>query len=193
MYSKFFSPHPTLYTSRLKLRLVKRSDAYELYDFCKRPETSKFAKWEPHSSLYDTKQYINWKLSQHRKAKCTSFIVTDKNDNNILGTCSYVNLDLNSKSAEIGYSIRSECWGNGYAPEAASALIWYGFEIMKLQRIYARVVAENVQSIRVLEKLGMEYEGTHKKEYYFNGKTADIKVYAMTDDAYFKGVKYSEI
>ncbi len=59
---------------------------------------------------------------------------------------------------EVGYSLMPHVWGQGLAPEASAACLRYGFHRLGLDSIIAITLAENQQSRRVMEKLGMTYE-----------------------------------
>ena len=63
------------------------------------------------------------------------------------------------RRAELGYWLGVPYWGKGYATEASQEILRFGFETLKLRRIYASYVTENPTSGRVLEKIGMRYEG----------------------------------
>ena len=60
---------------------------------------------------------------------------------------------------EVGYAFGKSAWGRGYATEVASALVQWGFEALGLERIVAVASPENAASRRVMDKLGMRYEG----------------------------------
>ena len=186
MYNQIFVPYPTIYTDRLILRMVKRQDANDLFELCKRPETSKYSLWHPHQTIEDTKTLINYQISRYRKRECTFFAVEHKASGRVIGTCSYVTIEDNFKVVEIGYSILNDLWGQGYGTEVADGLTGFAFDRIKAQRVYARVLPENVASAYVLQKIGFEYEGTLKKGYYFEGKVSDVDVYGMTDDTFYE-------
>jgi RimJ/RimL family protein N-acetyltransferase len=61
---------------------------------------------------------------------------------------------------EVGYAFAKPWWGKGFATEAATALVRWGFEEMGLERIVAVAYPENEASRRVMDKLGMRYEGS---------------------------------
>lgn len=63
-----------------------------------------------------------------------------------------------TKEIEIGYRFQRAHWGQGFATEAAGALLVYGFETIGLERIMGVVFPENRASVRVLEKLGFRFE-----------------------------------
>ncbi len=186
MYENYFVPYPVIETARLTIRMVIKSDADDLYEICRRPESSQFSMWSPHKTLKDTKDFIAFQHSLYRKRKCTFFVIEEKDTGTVIGTCSYVSFDDNYKVAEIGYSILSDLWNNGFATEAADALTGYAFECIGVQRVFARVLPQNEASVQVLLKIGMEFEGIHKKEYYYDGKVSDVEIYAITDDMFFE-------
>ena len=186
MYNEIFVPYPTIHTDRLILRMVKRQDAKDLFELCKRPETSKYSLWHPHKTIDDTRALINYQIARYRKRECTFFVVEHKESGRVIGTCSYVSIEDNFKIVEIGYSILSDLWGQGYATEVADGLTGFAFDRIGAQRVYARVLPENGASSAVLQKIGFQYEGTLKKGYYFEGKVSDVEVYGITDDAFYE-------
>ena len=186
MYNEYFVPYPTIETDRLVIRMVKKKDAEDLFELCRRPETSMFSLWSPHESLSETKDFISYQLSRYRKRECMFFVVEEKASGRVIGTCSYVSMDSDYKIAEIGYSVLSDLWNHGFATEIADALMGYAFNRIGVQRVFARVLPQNTASQRVLLKLGMEYEGCAKKGYYFNGRVNDVYTYGITDEEYFE-------
>ena len=62
------------------------------------------------------------------------------------------------KEVDLGYRFIKDHWGKGYATEASHALVKFGFDQLKLERIIAMVLPDNLASIRVLEKTGMSYD-----------------------------------
>lgn len=84
--------------------------------------------------------------------------------------------------ADIGYELDPQHWGRGYASEAARALLQFGFEHLRLHRISAHCLAENVASARVLEKLGMRQEGRLRDSQCFKGRYWDTLHFAILKD-----------
>ena len=62
--------------------------------------------------------------------------------------------------AELGYWVGKPYWGKGFCTEAAQAVLAYAFNELALIRVYARYLARNPASGRVMQKLHMQYEGT---------------------------------
>ncbi len=64
-------------------------------------------------------------------------------------------------------------------PEAVRAMIRFGFEMMNLNRVEARCIAENIASARVMEKAGMTFEGILREHMFVKGKYQDLKMYSI--------------
>ena len=86
------------------------------------------------------------------------------------------------RTGEIYYKLLPVHWGKGYATEVSKRLIKYGFEDFNLHRIEAGVALENKNSIKVLKKSGMTYEGLRRKILPIRGKWIDNYEYAIVED-----------
>lgn len=95
--------------------------------------------------------------------------------------CGGIGLQIETKHrrAELGYWIGVPHWGNGYATEAARAMVEYGFETLALQRIFASYVPGNVASGNVLRKIGMRHEGYLRSHILKWGEFLDLEMYGM--------------
>ncbi|MFJ7730296.1 GNAT family N-acetyltransferase [Lysinibacillus sp. NPDC097231] len=83
---------------------------------------------------------------------------------------------------EIGWVLNPNYYNNGYASEAARAVLDYGFKVMKLHRIIATCQPENIPSYRVMEKIGMRREGYFKKCIPHGEEWWDEYYYAVLDE-----------
>lgn len=103
------------------------------------------------------------------------------------GLCTFVGgvglrLELDHHRAELGYWIGVPYWGNGYATEAARALLKYAFDQLKLNRIYASHVPNNPASGKILLKLGMKREGYLRAHILKWGEYQDLVLYGMVKE-----------
>lgn len=96
----------------------------------------------------------------------------------LLGAIS-LRLSLTHAHAEIGYWIGVAGWGNGFATEAARSLVAYAFADLGLHRVQGRHFVRNAASGRVMQKLGMRLEGTHRDAFSRWGRFEDVAVYAV--------------
>ncbi|MGH9738155.1 MAG: GNAT family N-acetyltransferase [Candidatus Acidiferrales bacterium] len=87
------------------------------------------------------------------------FPVFLKQDEDFIGTCGLQPVQIEEKEEiELGYRLCLKHWGRGYALEAATAVLRYGFEDLKLEKLKAFVLPQNRASVRILEKLGCQYQ-----------------------------------
>jgi ribosomal-protein-alanine N-acetyltransferase len=88
------------------------------------------------------------------------------------------------QAAKLGYAIRADHWGHGYATDAARTLIGFGFETLGLHRISAAIGPDNQPSIAVVARLGMQYEGRIRHHVYTNGSWRDSLLYSILAHEY---------
>jgi RimJ/RimL family protein N-acetyltransferase len=93
------------------------------------------------------------------------------------------------KRAELGYWIGVPYWGQGYATEAARAVVKYGFEKVQLNRIFAEHFKHNPASGKVLQKIGMKYEGCMRQNVLKWGNFVDVEVYSILKQEFDSGLK----
>ncbi len=88
-------------------------------------------------------------------------------------------IDPDQRIAELGYAIAREHWGKGFAPEAARALIDWGFQTYDIVKVFASADAENTPSNRVMEKLSMQREAYLRQHRHFRGRQVDEVLYGL--------------
>ncbi len=86
------------------------------------------------------------------------FVAEEKRTRKFAGVFHLVYV-IKTVEVEIGYRLPQSAWGKGYATEGAAALLRYGFETVGLDRIIGLTYPANKPSQRVLEKIGMKYQG----------------------------------
>lgn len=101
-------------------------------------------------------------------------------DNTVIGSIGIFRQEnIHRQTAELGYYIAEEYWGNGIMTEAVRQICEYVFSESDIIRIYAEPFAYNIASCRVLEKAGFQYEGTLRSNAVKNGKVMDMKMYSL--------------
>jgi RimJ/RimL family protein N-acetyltransferase len=155
-----------LKTTNLTLRPWDESDAKCLYHFAKNPKIGPIAGWPPHESIEDSLNIIKSVFSK----KETYAVVKEGIPIGCVGLLFHPDTNhwWGDDSAELGYWIAEEYWGNGYAVEASKVLIQRAFEELNVKEIYATYRCENSQSKRVLEKLGFKYHADLTNVNYLN-------------------------
>jgi ribosomal-protein-alanine N-acetyltransferase len=177
---------PEIETSRLYLRQFSMADFNDLSTIRSDPEVMRFiGNGQPHS-MDQVRDALGGILSVWKQHGFGRWAVVHKPDKKLMGWCGLAFLD-NTDEIEIGYGIAKEYWGRGFTTEAAAASLRYGFEELKLNRIVAVAMPENIASRRVMEKIGMRYERTgHWYE-------AELVYYVISQDGYEPGAARYEL
>ncbi|MFB7138515.1 GNAT family N-acetyltransferase [Gottfriedia sp. NPDC056225] len=166
-------------TERLRLRLFKKSDAKEIALMCNNYNVYKSTLSLPNP--YTIECALSWIESHEENFKENSkyeFAITDKVTGQLYGAIGISN-QKQFKHGEMGYWIAEANWGNGYASEAAKAVIEFVFKEKDFHRVYARHFASNPASGKVMKNCRMLYEGTMKDHIVKNGRFEDIVLYGI--------------
>jgi RimJ/RimL family protein N-acetyltransferase len=170
---------PTIYTERLILRQFMLEDAAEVQRLAGDRAIAAVTQAIPHP--YEDGMAQNW-IKTHPKTftegKGVVFAITFP-ETNIL--CGAIGLGIKPEHnhAELGYWIGKPFWGNGYCTEAALAVVKYGFKVLGLHRIYSSHFSSNPASGRVMQKIGMRYEGCLRQHILKWGNYEDIVRYGI--------------
>ena len=182
-----FKHMPTLTTERLVLRKMCALDASDMYDYAKRPVVTKYLLWSPHSSAEYSKTFLKFVSKKYRAGQFYDWAVEEKLSGKMIGTCGFTSIDTEHKKGEIGYVINPDFWGRGYATEAASEMLRFGFEVLELNRIECRFMKENEASFKVMKKLDMTFEGYMRDAMYVKGEYRTIGVCSILNEEFRKG------
>ncbi len=169
-------------TERLILRAPEIGDAEAAFQRRRLPEVARYQDWE----LPYTREQ-----AEERTATAAAMpgpvdgegwnltVVDAANPGLILGDL-YVGIKWGGRSAEIGYTFHPDHWGNGYATEAAQAIVRYLFEDFGVSRVEASLHPDNPPSARVLEVCGMTFEGLTRQSFWVGDECSDGMFYGMT-------------
>lgn len=155
---------PTLETLRLTLRPFSLSDARDVMCLAgdrdiadttlniPHPYTDGMAEaWiETHEPGYETDSSVTFAVVRRDRARLVGAMA--------------LTIDRRFNKAELGYWTGRPYWNNGYATEAAKTVVDFGFSDLRLNKIYARHLARNPSSGRVMEKIGMQQEGIARQD-----------------------------
>lgn len=145
-------------TERLVLRTFTVEDAPLIYELNSDPEVIRYTG-DPMKDLHHAQQVLEQViLPQYALYNHGRWAVHIKTEMVFIGWCG-LKARPERNEIDLGYRFMKNSWGKGYATEAAYACLKYGFEGLGLKRIVGRAMPENTASLRVLEKLGMQYIG----------------------------------
>jgi RimJ/RimL family protein N-acetyltransferase len=171
-------PPPKIETNRLHLRSFSLDDAHDVKQLAGERDIAAFVLPIPHPyELPMAEEWIGQQEERYQRGEEVTYAIT-LTSGPLIGSIS-LRVNREHEHAELGYWIGKPYWGHGYATEAAKACIQYGFLVLNLNRIYARHMKRNSGSGRVMEKVGMKYEGCLRQHIKKWGKFEDIVVYSI--------------
>ncbi len=168
-------------TPRLRLRLPEIADAQAIFEqYAQDTEVTRYLTWQPHRSIEETLQFLKRLLSSWRAGEIFSWVVTRKPDSQVLGM---IALRIEGHKANLGYVLAKAYWGQGYMTEATQALVNLALAEPEIYRVWAVCDTENRASARVLEKVGMSYEGVLRRwisHPNLSAEPRDCRCYSLT-------------
>lgn len=172
---------PTLETRRLVLRPLKVEDAESIYAYAKNPNVSQYTLWEPHAAVKDSLSFItDYAFKYYQDGTPEPFGIVLKSDpGRVIGTVGCFWVSKEAKSMELAYALDELHWGMGLMPEACQTVMDYCFKAFAPKRIQARCKQENLASARVMQKIGMNFEGALKSTLFHRGRHWDMCYYAV--------------
>jgi RimJ/RimL family protein N-acetyltransferase len=177
-----------LRTPHLLLRSIERGDIPAIVRLAGAREIAATTISIPHPYTEgDARSFLAHVDDAFRAGRSVTFAVTISPGGELCGAVGLAIAPAQER-AELGYWIGVPYWGQGFATEAASAVIAFGFEALRLHRIYASHFAGNAASQRVLEKIGMRHEGLSRQHVRKWNRFVDLENYGVLASE-FRGEK----
>ena len=172
-----------LSTTRLILRRFTMDDAQAMYaNWASDPEVTKFLTWPAHSSVEVTGTVLQSWVGGYAKEDFYQWAIVLKELGEPIGSITVGNHDDNVGKAHIGYCMGRAWWHQGIMSEALRAVIDFLFDEVGMQRVEARHDPKNPHSGGVMQKCGMQFEGTMRRADHSNQGLCDASWYAILSD-----------
>jgi len=169
---------------KVSLRKLKLSDAPVLYKYAKDPAVIRTTLLPSPYKFEHATQFIRKSFYAAKKNRWHVFAVVGKTSGEVIGVTGIHKIDSLSKKAEIGYWIGKKHWGNGFATEAVAVVLPFCFRTLKLRRLYACTLGNNVASNKILLRNGFKPEGCSRKDLFRLGKWHDVNHFALLKEEY---------
>lgn len=177
---------PRLETERLILREIGPKDAHALFEIFSDPEVTITTDIYPLKSLAEADIMIEFMTNQFNYKSGLRWGISLKGEDKVVGTCGYNFFDERSRRGEIGYDLARPLWGKGIVTEAVSAIVQFGFDKIRLNRIEATTNLYNVASMKVLGKLGFTEEGILRQYGYWREEFHDLRIFSLLKSEFQK-------
>jgi [ribosomal protein S5]-alanine N-acetyltransferase len=170
---------PSLQTQRLVLRPFTLADAPEVQRLAGDREIAAMTLTIPHPyEVSAAEAWINTHPRLFADKAGVNFAITLRGMGTLIGAIG-LGIDSANHNAELGYWLGKPYWNHGYCTEAAQSMLHYGFVELNLHRIYSAHFAGNPASGRVMQKIGMQYEGCRREHTFKWGEFLDVMDYAI--------------
>ena len=169
---------PTLTTPRLLLRRFTPDDAPAMWELLRDEEVNTFLPWFPVKTLEEARQHLQERyLSQYSRARSYHYAVCLRETGQLIG---YANVS-DTEARDLGYGFRKEFWHQGFATEAARAIL------EQLRRdgvpyITATHDVNNPHSGGVMRKLGMQYQYSYEEQWQPKNILVTFRMYQLNLD-----------
>ena len=164
---------PRLFGRRVDLRWLTRQDAPAILAIFGDPEVMKFWSAPPLKDLTGAVGLIDEIHELFASKRLFQWGICSRTTDEVLGTCTLLNIDPAHRRAEIGFALRRAAWGSGLATEALGLLLGFSFEALDLHRLEADVDPRNERSLRLLDRQGFRREGYLRERWHHLGEIHD--------------------
>jgi RimJ/RimL family protein N-acetyltransferase len=170
-----------LITPHLRIREFYEGDFRALREMDTRPEFNTYERGSV--SEAETQKSLDESItSQHETPRTVFWLaITIPPEETAVGTIKLSRNQETIREWEVGWAIRPDKWGKGYATEAASHIMDWGFRELNIHRIVAFCHVSNAASVRVMEKLGMQQDGKLRESRWLKGRWWDEYVYSILE------------
>ena len=151
-----------LETERLVIRKLSTDDAEFIVELLNQPSFLRYIGDKGVRDNVDAVQYIQTgPVASYERFGFGLYLVELKETGVPIGICGLLKRD-SLPDVDVGFAFLPAYWSQGYALESAAAVMTYGREVLGLRRIVAITSPDNDASIRLLEKIGLRFEGMIK-------------------------------
>jgi [ribosomal protein S5]-alanine N-acetyltransferase len=177
---------PVIETERLLLKILGPENADELFTTCDDEEIMAFMGLQGKEALQTEKNKWKKGMTTYRTSY-KRFFLAEKASGKVIGSCGYHNWYPEHSRAEVGYNMSDEsAKQKGYMKEPLGAVLTFGFEKMKLNRIEAFASPNNAPSVKLLKGYGFTQEGLLRSHFFKNGIMEDSACFGLLHSEYKK-------
>ena len=165
-------------TERLVLRQFTMEDAEDMFVWASNDNVVKYLSYCPHQSLQDSYDILKIWIKNYIKENEYNWAIEYRGI--CIGNIAVVLQEENGYICHLGWQIDERYWNNGIVTEAARAVVDFLFSEVGCDRISSAYDTRNVGSGRVMQKIGMQYEGCMRRYYYQkDGSIGDRNLYSI--------------
>lgn len=173
---------PELFSQRLILNQLRKSDREDIYNIFGDPEVVKNYDVELFKDISEADNLVDYFNARFESNTGIRWAVRRKEDNKLIGTAGFTTWNEFDHSAMIGYDLAKAFWGQGFAREMMDVMLQYAFSDafpFYMNRIEALILPHNEPSIKLVKKCGFVFEGTMRDKCFWNGGFHDMQLFSL--------------
>jgi ribosomal-protein-alanine N-acetyltransferase len=168
-----------LMTARLVLRLLRTDDASDVFHYAHDLEVTRYTTWDAHRTVEDSRRFIEQTIDAYQRGESAELAMELQSEKKVIGTCGLITISADHCRGEIAFALAREHWGHGLMGEALKETLKFGYGALQLNRIWAKVDPDNMNTIRLLKRSGWQFEGTLRQDVKVRGTFRDVKLYSL--------------
>jgi RimJ/RimL family protein N-acetyltransferase len=170
---------PELRGRRTRLRGPREGDTDALFALFSDPRVMRYWSRPPMTTRAEASGLVAECLDNFRARTHVGWVITARDDDAAIGTCTLFHFDARNRRAEIGYALHPDHWGRGLARDAVARAIDWAVAHLRLHRIEADIDPRNDASRRLLHALGFRTEGHLRERWIVGGEVTDSEVLGL--------------
>lgn len=170
---------PALSGPRVRLRGPRPEDADDVFALFSDAAVMRYWSSAPMRAPEQARGKIEEMLDAFERREMLNWLVADRRDERVIGSCTLFHFDPRHRRAEIGYALRSDLWGRGLASEAVALALDWGFRNLALHRIEADIDPRNEASRNLLARLGFRPEGVLRERFFVGDEPTDSELHGL--------------
>jgi RimJ/RimL family protein N-acetyltransferase len=172
----------SLQGNRVELRELAAGDLEAVVAYSVDEAVARYQDWQSHTADA-AKAFLERELAAAQLTPRATYAlaIVERASSLVIGDATIEIESVLNKRAEIGFTLRRDRWGAGLATEASRLILAFGFDELGMHRIEATSHPDNAASIRVLEKIGMSYEGRIRDHLFVNGAWRDSLAFSVLE------------
>lgn len=170
---------PQLQGKRARLRGPRTEDANALFALFSDPAVMRYWSRPPMTTRGEAQGLIGEMLDAFAHRTLLNWMIVNRDDDSVIGTCTLFRFDPRHRHAEVGYALRSDYWGKGIAREAVALTLDWAFRRLDLQRVEADIDPGNDGSRQLLLRLGFASEGVLRQRFFVGDVVSDSEVFGL--------------
>lgn len=184
-YQNYSKKFPEIEIGNFVLREKRESDVENFFNYYTDPEVNKFILCDMPRNLEEARRELNYWRNVFYQNDGIYFAIARKDNDQLIGSIGLTTFNSYHNRIELSYDLAKEYWRQGITRSAINAVIKYGFEELRVNRIEAFTSTQNLPSKNLLLKCGFALEGTLRQHRYHRGAYVDAFSFSLLRSDFF--------